>query len=80
MAEKHWAQEEKSAGNGHEVRPRSLKGRECDKRNPDTGAAGNNNEKNSDVLDTGGRMLLQWARSRAWNGFRYIQMGNPGLE
>ena len=24
-------------------------------------------------------MRLQYARFRAWSGFRYIQMGNPGL-
>ena len=54
MAEKRWPQEEKSAHNGHEARPRSLKGRESNERNPETGAAGKKNEKNSDALDTGG--------------------------
>ena len=54
MAEKRWPQEEKSAHNGHEARPRSLKGRESNERNPETGAAGKKNEKTSDALDTGG--------------------------
>ena len=54
MAEKRWPQEEKSAQNGQEARPRSLKGRESNDRNPETGAAGKKNEKNSDALDTGG--------------------------
>ena len=53
-AEKRWPQKEKSAHNGHETRPRSLKGRESNERNPETGAAGKKNEKNSDALDTGG--------------------------
>ncbi len=79
MAEKRWPQEEKSAHNGQEARPRSLKGRESNERNPETGAAGKKNEKTSDALDTGGRMRLQWATFQAWSVFRYIQMGNPGL-
>ena len=54
MAEKRWPQEEKSAHNGQEAGPRSLKGRESNDRNPETGAAGKKNEKNSDALDTGG--------------------------
>ena len=54
MAEKRWPQEEKSAHNGQEARPRSLKGRESNERNPETGAAGKKNEKTSDALDTGG--------------------------
>ncbi len=54
MAEKRWPQEEKSAHNGYETRPRSLKGRESNDRNPETGAAGKKNEKNSDALDTEG--------------------------
>ena len=54
MAEKRWPQEEKFAHNGHEARPRSLKGRESNERNPETGAAGKKNEKTSDALDTGG--------------------------
>ena len=78
MTEKRWPQEEKSAHNGHEARPSNLKGRESNERNPETGAAGKKNEKNSDALDTGGRMRLHYARFRAWSGFRYIQMGNPG--
>ncbi len=53
MAEKRWPHEEKSAHNRYEARPRSLKGRESDKRNPETGAAGKKDEKNSDALDTG---------------------------
>ena len=54
MAEKRWPQEEKSAHNGHEARPRSLKGRESNDRNSETGAAGKKHKKNSDALDTGG--------------------------
>ena len=54
MAEKRWPQEEKSAHNGQEAGPRSLKGRESNDRNPETGAAGKKNEKTSDALDTGG--------------------------
>ena len=40
MAEKRWPQEEKSAHNGQEAGPRSLKGRESNDRNPETGDAG----------------------------------------
>ena len=54
MAEKRWPQEEKSAHNGQEAGPRSLKGRESNDRNPETGAAGKKNEKTSDALNTGG--------------------------
>ena len=54
VAEKRWPQEEKSAHNGQEARPRSLKGRESNERNPETGAAGKTNAKTSDALDTGG--------------------------
>ncbi len=54
MTEKRWPQEEKSAHNGHEARPSSFKGRESNEKNPETGAAGKRNEKNSDALDTGG--------------------------
>ena len=57
MAEKRWPQEEKSAHNGHEARPRSLKGRESNERNPETGAAGKKNEKTSDALNTGGHAV-----------------------
>ena len=53
MAEKRWPQEEKSAHNGQEAGPRSLKGRESNDRNPETGPQGKKNEKNSDALDTG---------------------------
>ena len=60
VAEKRWPQEEKFAHNGHEARPRSLKGRESNETNPETGTAGKKNEKNSDALDTGrGGMRLQ---------------------
>ena len=62
MAEKRWPQEEKSAHNRQEAGPRSLKGRESNETNPETGTAGKKNEKNSDALDTGGeRMRLQWS-------------------
>ena len=54
MTEKRWPQEEKSAHNGHEARPSSFKGRESNEKNPEIGAAGKRNEKNSDALDTGG--------------------------
>ncbi len=54
MTEKRWPQEEKSAHNGHEARPSSFKGRESNEKNPETGAAGKRNEKNSDALDPGG--------------------------
>ena len=54
VAEKRRHHEEKSAHNGQEARPKSLKGRESNDRNPETGAAGKKNEKNSDALDTGG--------------------------
>ena len=54
MAEKHWPQEEKSAYNGYESQPRSLKGRESDERNPETGDSEKKYEENSDALDTGG--------------------------
>jgi len=54
VTEKRWPQEEKSAHNGHEARPSSFKGRESNEKNPETGAAGKRNEKNSDALDTGG--------------------------
>ena len=54
MAEKRWPLLEKSAHNGHEARPRSLKGRESNDRNPETGATGKKNRENSDALDTGG--------------------------
>ncbi len=54
MAEKRWPQEEKSAHNGHEARPRSLKGRESNERNPETGAAGKKNEKNFSRARHGG--------------------------
>ena len=53
MAEKRWPQEEKSAYNGYEGRPRSLKGRGSNERNPETGAAGKKHGENSDALDTG---------------------------
>ena len=56
-AEKRWPQKEKSAHNGHEARPRSLKGRESNERNPETGAAGKKNEKTSDALNTGGHAV-----------------------
>ena len=59
MAEKRWPQEEKSAHNGHEARPRSLKGRESNERNPETGAAGKKNEGNSDALDTRGSHIVR---------------------
>jgi len=54
VAEKRWPPEEKSAHNGQEAGPRSLKGRESNDGNPETGDAGKKNEKNSDALDTGG--------------------------
>ena len=54
MAEKRWPQEEKSAHNEYEARPRVLKGCESDERNPETGAAGKKHEENSDALDTAG--------------------------
>ena len=53
-AEKRWPQEEKSAHNEYEARPRILKGCESDERSPETGAAGKKYEKNSDALDTEG--------------------------
>ena len=55
MAEKRWPQEKKSAHNGQEVGPGSLKGREPNDRNPETGAAGKKNDKTSEALDTGRR-------------------------
>ena len=45
MAEKRWPQEDKSAHNGHKAQPRSLKGRESNERNQETGAAVKKREK-----------------------------------
>lgn len=39
MAGKYWPHGKKSAHNGFEARPRSLKGRESYERNSETGAA-----------------------------------------
>jgi len=53
VAEKRRPQEKKSAHNGQDAGPGSLKGRESNDRNPETETAGKKNEKTSDALDTG---------------------------
>ena len=53
-------------------------GRDSGERNPITGVARKKMCKVSHALDTGERMLLQWAVFRAWSGLGTIQMGNPG--
>ncbi len=80
MAEKRWPQEEKSAHNGHEARPRSLKGRESNERNPETGAAGKKNEKTSDALDAGGPHTVTIGNIPSLERFQVYPNGKSRVE